>query len=169
MAITYEPIATTTVSGSPATDITFTGITGTYTDIVLVCIGSPSTGAGSYRLRVGNGSIDTGNNYSRTVLSGTGSTASSERASNTNMAHICDTVTGIGTSNIAMAIVNLQNYSNTTTYKTILARGSSPSTAVDATVNLWTSTSAINQIRVFSNTGNLAVGFTATLYGIKAA
>jgi hypothetical protein len=37
MAITYEPIATTTL-GSAAADVTFTSISGTYTDLVLVAV-----------------------------------------------------------------------------------------------------------------------------------
>lgn len=63
------------------------------------------------------------------------------------------------------------NYSNTTTYKTVLAKASLPSTEVVARVGLWRSTSAINTVQIKGNgAGNLlAAGMTATLYGIKSA
>jgi len=74
---TYTPIATTTL-GSSATSYTFTSIPSTYTDLVIVAqIKGDTTTYLNLRF---NG--DTGSNYSRTTLSGNGSTASSERRSN---------------------------------------------------------------------------------------
>jgi hypothetical protein len=66
------------------------------------------------------------------------------------------------------------NYSNTTTYKTILANsrvepGDATYSGVETLVNLWRSTSAINTIKIMPNAGTFASGFTATLYGIKAS
>jgi hypothetical protein len=42
MAITYEPIATTTL-GTAAASVTFSSISGAYTDLVLVCNGNKSS------------------------------------------------------------------------------------------------------------------------------
>ena len=57
MAITYEPIATTTL-GSAAASVTFSSISGSYTDLVLIVV--PKATTGDYiRCRVGNGSVDT--------------------------------------------------------------------------------------------------------------
>jgi hypothetical protein len=62
------------------------------------------------------------------------------------------------------------NYSNTTTYKTIISRGDNPGFLVIALANLWRSTSAINIITMVSETGNnFVTGSTFTLYGITAA
>jgi hypothetical protein len=75
MAITYEPIATTTL-GSAAADVTFTSISGTYTDLVLVAV--TQIGSSGDYLGVQFNS-DTGTNYSRTRLSGNGTSASSDK------------------------------------------------------------------------------------------
>jgi hypothetical protein len=61
------------------------------------------------------------------------------------------------------------NYSNTTTYKTVLNRMDDASTYVATNVGLWRSTAAINSITIVAGTGNLPVGLMATLYGITAA
>jgi hypothetical protein len=58
------------------------------------------------------------------------------------------------------------NYSNTTTYKTVLISRQKPITAalyVEAIVGLWRSTSAINRVFIFSNlaASEFAVGSTA--------
>ena len=171
---TYTPIATTTL-GSAQTSYTFSSISGSYTDLVLIVSGFGAVADGySVLAQVGNGSIDTGANYSTTRLSGDGSTASSGRASNANFMRL-QSVTGQSTtsSNITNLIINFMNYSNTTTYKTVLNRanqtsGSYPGT--EAIVNLWRSTSAIDTIKVFPFTGaSFATGSTFTLYGITAA
>ena len=61
------------------------------------------------------------------------------------------------------------NYSNATTYKTVITRASNANNGVDAVVGLWRNTAAITSINVFLGTGNLDTGSTFTLYGIKAA
>jgi hypothetical protein len=66
-------------------------------------------------------------------------------------------------------ITHFNNYSNATTYKTILSRGNNASSSVTAYSALWRSTSAINEIKVFTLSGNLRAGSTFTLYGIAAA
>jgi hypothetical protein len=160
---TYTPIATTTL-GSGQADITFTSFSG-YTDLVLIVSGTPVT-AGSYNLEMRfNG--DTASNYSRTVLSGDGSVASSSR--NSSQTKIVITNEGNLTTTINNQIINIFNYSNSTTYKTVLARGNRANAGLDATVGLWRSTAAITSIVIFLTGSNLATGTTATLYGISAA
>jgi hypothetical protein len=61
------------------------------------------------------------------------------------------------------------NYSNTTTYKSMLAAGDINLTWSSRNIGLWRSTSAINQIQISRAGNNLKVGFTATIWGIKAA
>lgn len=161
---TYTPIATTTL-GSAASSYTFTSIPSSYTDLRIIITGTLSA-ADNLAIQVGNGSVDTGSNYSSTYLGGNGSSASSGRFSNTVWA-----ILGyIGISNQFTAKYDFQNYSNTTTNKTILSRTDSSSTWVEAGVGLWRSTSAINTIAVKTFAGsNFAIGTTFTLYGIAAA
>lgn len=158
---TYEPIATQTAGGSTST-ITFSSVPQTFTDLMLVINGS-SVNDVDWRFRMGNGSIDSGSNYSGTYLYGTGSSAPSYRESN---------VTGIGTggayNGIGTSIIQIQNYSNTNTNKTVLARtGSNNYTQVR--VGLWRSTVAVNIIQISPDSGNFVSGSTFTLYGIANA
>jgi hypothetical protein len=164
MPSTYDKIETYTVP-SATSSYTFTSIPSTYTDLVLVTTGSQS-GASSPNLRVGNGSIDTGSNYSYTYVYGTGSSALSARAiSETSI----NPAFNPATNEIYNCVYHIMNYSNTTTFKTMLSRGNAASSRTVAEVGLWRSTAAINQVRIFDAFSNLNTGSTFTLYGIKAA
>ncbi len=166
MPKTYEPIATTTLS-TTATSITFSSISGTYTDLLIVCNVLPSTNQ-SFNLRVGNGSIDTGTNYSYTRLFGNGSSASSDRGSNTANPWGSWGVNAQANTPLIF-MTQIQNYSNTTTNKTYLTRIADDYTQyVGAIVSLWRSTSAINTVSLVS-ASNMNSGTNVTLYGIKAA
>jgi hypothetical protein len=166
MASTYEPIATATASGSTAL-VSFGSIPATYTDIVAV-VSVKTTATGTCWSYV-NGYSASGL-YSDTVLLGTGSAAQSFRNTTQNQIIIAE-ANKISSTDFTTIIVNYMNYANTTTFKTVLSRASSPSLEVDATVNLWRSTAAIYQIdfNTFSGSINFAAGSTFTLYGIKAA
>jgi hypothetical protein len=179
MPITYEPIATTTVTGSSVADITFSSISGTYTDLLVVAYVAGVSASG-FRCQVGNGSVDTGSNYSRTSLFGrrnganTAEELGSSRSSSETTAQLVQTTFIYdSTAGYSPILIHFMNYSNTTTYKTLLTRhssaGNSQYRGVETSVNLWRSTSAINTIKFFVDGSNTAVGSNITLYGIKAA
>ena len=163
MPSTYTPIATTTLGSSSAT-VTFSSISGSYTDLIL--IESPIFSTASQSLmRVGNGSADTGSNYSVTYLRGDGTSASSARFSNIDS---IGTAPGTTQSTDAHNVIrNIMNYSNTTTNKTVVERVNGQS--VWAIVGLWRSTVAINIITLTSLNGTYQSGSTFTLYGVKSA
>jgi hypothetical protein len=163
MPATYEPIATYTVP-SAAANYTFSSITGTYTDLLVIVVGN-STAAADLFMQV-NG--DTGSNYSTTQLSGTGSSALSQRSSNRTNFNV-NFNAYMSTTVAANYVIQIQNYSNTTTYKTMLARSSNANQGVDATVGLWRNTAAITSVTLIANGSTFATGSTFTLYGIKAA
>jgi len=165
MANTYEPIATNTL-GSAAASVTFSSISGAYTDLVLIMNAGSSTTNADVDINV-NG--DTGANYSRTILYGTGSTAGSTRytgASNFSLTYYGNPSTTFSW----IGIVNFMNYSNTTTYKTFLSKADNADTyGVNNEVGLWRNTAAITSIVIANRTYNFSSGSTFTLYGIKAA
>ena len=164
--LTYELIETTTL-GSDAPSVTFSSIPGTYTDLAVVFNGGLDVFDFIYT-QVGNGSIDTGANYSGTIILGDGSSAASSRHSSGT--YLQTLGWAIGILNDANGLLHFMNYSNTTTYKTILNRTNSPAYGTSAYVGLWRSTSAINTIRFTGvNSRNITAGSTFTLYGIKAA
>ena len=166
MAITYTPIATQTLGSATAT-VTFSSIPGTYTDLVLVISGrvSSTTGNNNSAIRFNS---DSGNNYSMTRLTGDGSAAASDRVANTSYAGWA-LVANSASSEFSPLIYNIQNYSNTTTYKTLLGRGNWTASFVSATVSMWRNTAAITTIDITQTGTNWVTGSTFTLYGIKAA
>jgi hypothetical protein len=170
MAVTYEAINTFTVS-TPSSDITLSSIPSTFTDIVLICSVSSNRANNLDSLAIRFNS-DTGSNYSYTYIYGDGSSASSGRASNQSNIWVGNFTANNLSSNFSVNRIQIQNYANTTTYKTAISRGGSNATIGDtnANVGLWRSTSAINSVTVRSETGNaFLAGSTFTLYGIKAA
>ena len=173
MPATYEPIATTTLS-SGATSVTFSSISGAYTDLYIV--GQTGCSTTDYlTFRVGNSSVDTASNYSATFLEGDGTTASSGRGSNSSKIYVGSTASIMNTNLYYSFYINLMNYSNTTTYKSFLNKISNNQSSfpgVTASVGLWRSTSAINIVTIAPDTNDgrtLVSGSTFTLYGIKAA
>lgn len=160
LPVTYEPIATVTVTTATA-GISFTNIPGTYTDLVIAGLGIASADAG---INVQfNG--DTGSNYSFTFLYGDGTSAVSGR--NSNQTNASGGRLGV---NGAVSLFHIMNYSNTTTNKTMISRGSNAGALTIAVVSLWRSTAAITSISLArGNGGDFSANTTMTLYGIKAA
>ena len=165
---TYTPLATNTL-GSAAASVTFSSISGAYTDLVLVV--SNITNASSTNSVFLRFNSDSTTNYSSTFLEGNGSTASSNRVSNRTVIDSGYNV-GLSTTNPGQVIFNIMNYANTTTFKTVISRfaqaaGAAPGTS--ATVSLWRKTpEAITAIEVRCDV-NFGIGTTFTLYGIAAA
>lgn len=162
MPSTYTPIATTTL-GSTTASVTFSSISGTYTDLVIVCGNLKYvTGDDDAFVRFNS---DTGTNYSWTQLNGSGATASSNRGTSTSGIR---SINGMSTTDVGTTIINVQNYSNTTTNKTTLSRHST--TFAGAFVGLWRNTAAITSVTIINlGAGGFATGSTFTLYGVKSA
>lgn len=164
---TYEPIESYTLSAD-ASSVTFgTGgtIPQTYTDLVLVIQASTTHTDQGARLYVQfNGSTSL---YSDTWIEGNGSVANSSR--DTSDTYLAFAVAGNSSTSFGTYILNIQNYANTSTYKTTLSRSSSAtSNAVRSYVGLWRSTNAINTFTLRAD-GNYRAGSTFTLYGIANA
>jgi hypothetical protein len=166
---TYESIATQTLGSATAT-VTFSSISSAYTDLVLVCNAATSVAGYSLLLRFNS---DSGSNYSQTQMYGNGTTAGSNRGSNLAQIYLGYTPDSYGTVGNNNFIVNIQNYSNSTTYKTALCRNNNMSSggtnATEAAVGLWRNTAAISTVSLTAGSGNILTGSTFTLYGILAA
>lgn len=158
---TYTLIASNTLS-SGVTSLTFSSIPQTYTDLVLICNGSTSSNANNY-LQFNS---DTASNYSATRGSGDGTNPSS--TNNTNQTQMLLDGFGYWTSTYAgNKIIHILDYSNTSTFKTVLTRANS-TVGTDILAGLWRSTAAINTIK-FNSDSTLQTGSTFKLYGIEAA
>lgn len=164
---TYEAIATATGTGSAST-VTFSGIAGTYTDLVLVCNIIVASSA-SVQIRFNS---DSGSNYSYTVLDGDGATISSNGQSNTSGIQLAGWSSNLGSStNPSPILCSINNYSNSTTFKTALVRSTAngaSSGSVDAFAGTWRNTAAITSITIISG-ANFTTASTFSLYGIASA
>ena len=159
---TYVALATNTLS-SATTSVTFSSISGAYTDIVAVCqlVATSATLQNAPQLRV-NG--DTASNYSATALNGNGTTAASGRWSNQTVIY-ADYYGILQNDGIGTMTAHYMNYSNTTTYKTVLIRSGKGNKETTASVGLWRNTAAIHTITFITDSPQtFAAGTTFTLY-----
>jgi hypothetical protein len=161
MPNTYSTIATNTVSGSSTTQVTFSSIGNSYTDLVLVA--NINSSAGFAILRVNN---DSSALYSRVWMYGNGTSAlSSTGTAMTGLDLKPDSTSLV----FAPTIVHIMNYANSTTNKTFLMR-QAQSTEVAYYAGLWRSTANIGQVDILMSGANtFTAGSTFTLYGIAAA
>jgi hypothetical protein len=179
MPSTYTPIASQEL-GSNASSISFSSIPATYTDLVLVGF-MRGTDAGFNNMNFARLTFNgvTSSLYSHTSLfqrnTGGGEGAYSERfTSETSMNTGGVTSSSFSSGIFSSYILNIMNYANTTTNKTVISRVSTGGTLTSmdsnyANLGLWRSTDAINQITLTPSAGNYLAGSTFSLYGIKAA
>ena len=163
MPQTYTPIATyTTTAGQ--TSVTFSSIPSGYTDLVLAGQAGIAVGAPDDILSIRLNGATTG--YSTTILKSSGTAAESYR------------VTGAGYLSMGReayncaTIISFQNYSNTTTNKTLIGRlnVADYTSGVTATAGLWQNTAAINSITIYEQAGaQFGTGRVFSLYGVKSA
>jgi hypothetical protein len=166
MPKTYTPIATQThpVGGGV---ITFSSIPQTYTDLILIMNTGIAGSGGSMYVRM-NG--DSASNYSQTAIRSSGSAVESFRFSGSLI--YLDYYGPTLNSASSTYIVQLNNYSNTTTNKTALVRTNaaiSSGSGVEAHVGVWRSNAAITSLTIGPTGGNIFSGSTFTLYGILKA
>lgn len=153
MAVTYDSLQTYTCNGSE-TQVTFSSIPQTYTDLVVIAHGKINS-VDYFGLRF-NGS--SGSEYSRTVLY----YAESSRAENQTELQMYS----FSNSEETFCSSEIMNYSNTTTNKMVwqkLVRGG----AIARQIGMWSSTAAINSVTCRS--AGFLSGTKITLFGIKAA
>lgn len=165
MASTYEPIATTTL-GSAAT-FSFTSIASTYTDLQVILSGAVASNG--YPLIRFNS--DSTTNYSNTILTGDGTTATSNR--NPSAAQLYGSYYSPWITTVPSFLsIDLFSYAGST-FKTCLITNNADqngSGLVERSVGLYRNTSAISSLQItLTGGGNYAAGTTATLYGIKNA
>lgn len=161
MAITYTPIATTTL-GSNQASVTFSSIPSTYTDLVLIS-NTISVNAGGDDIVVAFNS-DNGGNYTRIYMYGSGSSVGVG-------INISTVGYGLGAASNVTPLPNkmeILNYATSGVYKTYLINSGGIGYA-NMAIGAWLNTSTINSITIRGANYNLATGSNYTIYGIKAA
>jgi hypothetical protein len=168
----YVSIATANGTGSSGT-ISFTGIPSTYSHLQLRSIGR-GTQSGTFTnmtLRVGNGSIDSGSNYTYHRLFGSGSSITGDGAANQTSGLFGITGTGSGSNVYYTSVIDFIDYKDTNKFKTIKSLDGYDNNGdgyIFFQSFLWRSTSAITNIEITLGGGqSITTASQFALYGIK--
>lgn len=168
MPATYEKITSTTVSNNTTTYVEFSNISQNFTDLVVMMTLRSYSATGDYvYAQYGYGTLDTGLNYHTTTLGTSTSTITSTGWNDRSNFNI-DYFATPETTNPSIRVLNIMNYSNSTTKKIGILRSGKP-TATDLTIGMWKSLNPIDIIRITINANYFASGATFSIYGIKAA
>lgn len=158
---TYDLLSSTTLTSATKT-VSFSSISGSYQDLVVMIQGSTTSVGSDYGyLRYNN---DSGS-YSYCFANGNGTdTASSAPGDNkiqlgARDAYTLDALTSL----IQIEIID---YANTGKHKSALVRFGNPDRASEIMSSRWHSTSAITSVNLTMNAGNWGIGSKFNLYGI---
>jgi hypothetical protein len=141
--------------------VTFTSISGAYTDLHIVVAGKVAASSQNLQLRFNS---DANANYYTNFFATTGSSGRS--GAETYM--VVDRY-GYFTTSQTTIVLDVMNYSNTTTKKTLICNSTNTAEGIGLRVGLWDSSAAITSVTLFLSGSTWAAGSTATLYGIAAA
>jgi hypothetical protein len=159
---TYTPLANVTLSLAAST-FQFSNISPQYQDLIVVGV----VRAGAQQTITGRFNGDTGSNYNYQYMAGNGSSTAAASAVNANRMYWSFLAQSLPGSDLFFTS-SIFDYSATNKNKTVLSRGNNAIQMVDAVVNRWTGTAAINSVSFFPNTGNFPAGSTFALYGVIA-
>jgi hypothetical protein len=171
MATTYTLISSVTVGSGGTTNITFSSIPQTYTDLVIKVCGKPDiNGTGALGIQFNS----TTTTYTNKRLYGDGSSAQSDSASTTNYLNVGLFGNSSGTSNFGNTEVYIPNYtfSNQKSVSTdSVSEGNTTTQYMTLQAGLWNGTGAITSIKlgIDNDTSNFVQYSTAYLYGISNA
>ena len=169
-AITYIPIATTTL-GSDQASITFSGISTAYTDLRLIVQSGISNSSFNTRMRLNS---DTNNNYGPKYAYTPGS-GTPTGGNGVSVNGITFEPSGGGQRTpCVFHIYDFLNYNATSLTKNFIGNIYYNANVTDGTFGyvgfnggVWQNTSSgLNAISVVPTSGNMASGSTATIYGI---
>lgn len=175
MANTMTLIASVTVGGSGSSNIYFSSIPNTYTDLLLVFSLRTNNAANTNNSRIGFNS--SGSGFSSKFILGNSSTASSGNGIST--AYYTDSIFSNGDNATGGAYnsgqIYIPNYKSTSQQKSFSIdsvtennSGSAGAVATSMAAGLFSDTSAINYIEIFpSSSGSFNPNSTVYLYGIK--
>jgi hypothetical protein len=165
----YTALANLTLSSS-ASVVTFTSISSSFRDLVLIININGVTGTvtnfnSSMRLNT-----DSGSNYNDVTMGGNGSSALSDTGSNQTYIVVPTSETSVP----SITKIDFLDYSATDKHKSLLVRGNLTVSQVSARAVRWANTSAISTITLFGpdylggtpDTWN--AGSTFALYGVSA-
>jgi hypothetical protein len=158
---TYTPLANTTL-GSSASSVTFSSISGSYRDLILVFNGSASADE-NMRFRF-NGSTS---GYTAIEAAGSGSVTAKATNPASGAGYVTINYPSVGTGR-TVGVYQFMDYSATDKQKSVLLRNNSSDWGTAMTSARWANTAAITSIQLYPNAGTFSAGSTFALYGIAS-
>jgi len=153
---TYIQLSNITLAAS-SLSVTFSNIPQNYRDLVLVWSGAASANTGLGVIF----NSDTGSNYTRNLMIGTGSSVVAASQTDNGFGE-----TGTTQSN---NIFHIMDYSAIDKHKTVLVKVSATSNFVAANAGRWANNSAITSVTLDpASTNTFSANSVFTLYGIEA-
>ena len=168
----YQSIATTTVGGTAQSTITFSSIPSTYKHLQIRVL-ARSNRAGVDDIFVVRFNSDTGANYSRHFLLGSGSGTSAFVAGGETYILADGSAGSTTTANVfGSCVMDVLDYADTNKFKTLRGLGAVEANGTSGYLTLvsgnWRSTSAITSITITSYYSGSWVQYSSfALYGIK--
>ena len=175
----YESIASITIT-SGVTSLTFTSIPTTYKQLQIRARLIPSdNNPYNWRMRWGNGSVDTGANYQFSGFAGDAGGTTTYTTTNSVFARFIGFSQGTASTNQPYSqVMDIVDYASTDKIKMSIgigggdAAGTAGSGEAAMVVNYWNSTSAIDTIAIYPYYGvtakNFGVGSIVSIYGLKS-
>lgn len=161
-SVAWTPLANITV-GASTVSVTFSSISQSYRDLVIVMNAKNSISNDPLFIKI-NG--DTGSNYNREYVYGSGSSASASYGTNSSTGFLSVSA-GIG-SNMGDSLTTIFDYSATDKHKVWISKTDNADNGVELLSGRWGSTSAITTIQVGNVNWWWAAGGTVALYGVSA-
>ena len=168
----YDSLATVIVPLGGLASITFAGIPSGYSNLQIRFLAQSSNSATATDNLAFRFNSDTGNNYTRHYLDGSGTSATS--GSNTSVSQVyatCAQTSPTYPSAFGVGTMDILDYCNTNKYTTTRALSGADFNgtggAVQFTSGLWLNTAAITSIDIRALAGNLTQYSSFALYGVK--
>ena len=166
----YDSLATVTVGSTAVATIDFVGIPTGYQHLQVRGIAFTTGSAVQGLLRVGNGSLDSGSNYSRHSLYGDGGAAAALATLSQTSAVIGGYAVGMNTTNPFAYVIDILDYSAVNKNKTMRILSGTDrngSGEIELNSSAWLNTNAITTLSIIASGSTFTQYSTFSLYGVK--
>ena len=167
----YESISTVTVGSGGSASITFSSIPATYKHLQIRAICKTTAATSNINSIFGQFNSDTGSNYARHYLNGSGSAVGAGASASIASMFFGTNIETLGTSAFAVNIIDILDYTNTNKYKTTRSLSGVDANGtgyVQFMSGLWMNTAAVTSITILPASDDFIQYSQFALYGIKS-
>ena len=169
LATSYQSISTVTVSSS-VSSITFSSIPATFTHLQIRAFCKTTAGTSNVNSIFGRFNSDTGSNYARHFVNGSGTAAGTGASASIASMFFGTGIDANVTSVFAANVIDILDYANTNKYKTTRSLSGVDANGtgyVQFMSGLWMNTAAVTSITILPPSDDFIQYSQFALYGIK--